>query len=133
MTNNVNKLHEMRRVKAEVAELQGKYDLMAQELAPTLELIEKVGQAADAKQISRRELALGLCPELAALVAGTPARAAREGVRQRKARSVKVYHNPHNGETVETKGGNHKVLKAWKAQYGAETVESWLEQEHAAA
>ncbi|RFQ08223.1 transcriptional regulator, partial [Pseudomonas sp. ATCC 13867] len=24
-------------------------------------------------------------------------------------------------------GGNHKVLKAWKAQYGAEAVESWLQ------
>ncbi|RFQ09378.1 transcriptional regulator, partial [Pseudomonas sp. ATCC 13867] len=23
--------------------------------------------------------------------------------------------------------GNHKVLKAWKAQYGAEAVESWLQ------
>ncbi|EPG5989341.1 transcriptional regulator, partial [Pseudomonas aeruginosa] len=27
----------------------------------------------------------------------------------------------------ETKGGNHKVLKAWKEQYGSETVESWLQ------
>ncbi|MDI7111006.1 transcriptional regulator, partial [Pseudomonas aeruginosa] len=25
------------------------------------------------------------------------------------------------------KGGNHKVLKAWKEQYGSETVESWLQ------
>jgi hypothetical protein len=44
----------------------------------------------------------------------------------RRARQVKVYTNPHNGETVETKGGNHKVLKEWKTKYGAETVESWL-------
>lgn len=34
--------------------------------------------------------------------------------------------NPHTGEFIETKGGNHKGLKAWKVQYGAETVESWL-------
>jgi len=45
----------------------------------------------------------------------------------RRARAVKVYKNPHNGETVETKGGNHRVLKAWKAQYGNEAVESWLQ------
>lgn len=45
----------------------------------------------------------------------------------RKARSVKVYKNPDSGETVETKGGNHKTLKQWKTQYGAETVESWVQ------
>ena len=45
----------------------------------------------------------------------------------RKPREVKVYKNPHNGEVVQTKGGNHAVLKAWKAEHGAETVESWLQ------
>jgi hypothetical protein len=44
----------------------------------------------------------------------------------RKARSVKVYKNPNTGEVVETKGGNHKTLKQWKAEYGSDTVESWL-------
>jgi hypothetical protein len=44
----------------------------------------------------------------------------------RKARSVKVYKNPHNGELIETKGGNHKLLKEWKQQYGADEVESWI-------
>ncbi len=43
----------------------------------------------------------------------------------RRQRTIKVYKNPHTGEVIETKGGNHKVLKAWKAEYGAETVESW--------
>lgn len=44
----------------------------------------------------------------------------------RKPRQIKIYKNPHSGEIVETKGGNHKTLKEWKAQYGANTVESWL-------
>jgi hypothetical protein len=44
----------------------------------------------------------------------------------RKARQVKAYKNPHTGELIETKGGNHKGLKAWKAEHGAATVESWL-------
>ena|ERR1700712_3443481 len=44
----------------------------------------------------------------------------------RRARTVKVYKNPHNAEIVETKGGNHKTLKAWKSEYGSEEVESWL-------
>lgn len=46
----------------------------------------------------------------------------------RKARSVKIYKNPHNGELIETKGGNHRLLKEWKQQYGADEVESWVAQ-----
>jgi len=46
----------------------------------------------------------------------------------RKPRQVKIYKNPHSGEFVETKGGNHKTLKEWKAKYGSDTVESWLTQ-----
>lgn len=45
----------------------------------------------------------------------------------RAPRAVKRYNNPHTGEVVETKGGNHKILKDWKAQYGSDTVESWLQ------
>ena len=44
----------------------------------------------------------------------------------RKPRQVQVYKNPKSGEVIETKGGNHKTLKEWKAKYGADTVESWL-------
>lgn len=45
---------------------------------------------------------------------------------QRQARKVKQYKNPHNGEVIETKGGNHKTLKEWKSQYGSDTVETWV-------
>lgn len=48
------------------------------------------------------------------------------GKQHRRPRVVKVYENPHNGELIETKGGNHRGLKAWKEQYGASTVESWV-------
>ena len=44
----------------------------------------------------------------------------------KRARKVKQYKNPHTGEMIETKGGNHKELKAWKEKYGADTVESWV-------
>ena len=44
----------------------------------------------------------------------------------RRARQVKQYKNPHNGEIIETKGGNHKLLKQWKAEYGGDEVESWV-------
>jgi hypothetical protein len=43
----------------------------------------------------------------------------------RKTRAAKTYKNPQTGEVVETKGGNHKVLKAWKEKHGADVVESW--------
>lgn len=45
----------------------------------------------------------------------------------RRQRQLKVYKNPETGEVVETKGGNNKVLKAWKVKYGAEKVQSWLQ------
>ncbi|AWM92552.1 transcriptional regulator [Pseudomonas sp. 31-12] len=45
----------------------------------------------------------------------------------RKARSVKRYKNPHTGELIETKGGNHKLLKEWKTEHGGQEVESWLQ------
>jgi uncharacterized protein Smg (DUF494 family) len=58
--------------------------------------------------------------------AGHRAPAAESKSSTRKPRQVKVYKNPESGEVVETKGGNHKILKEWKAKYGSATVESWL-------
>lgn len=46
---------------------------------------------------------------------------------KRRERKVKLYKNPHTGEVVETKGGNHKILKAWKAEFGNDEVESWVQ------
>lgn len=58
--------------------------------------------------------------------AGHRAPAVESKAGSRKPRQVKVYKNPHTGEVVETKGGNHKTLKEWKAEYGSSTVESRL-------
>lgn len=44
----------------------------------------------------------------------------------RKPRAVKVYKNPHTGEVIETKGGNHRQLKEWKTEYGSDAVDGWL-------
>ncbi len=44
--------------------------------------------------------------------------------KSRKPRQSKTFKNPHTGETVVTKGGNHNKLKAWRQQYGDE-VASW--------
>ncbi|MDR5907384.1 histone-like nucleoid-structuring protein, MvaT/MvaU family [Franzmannia qiaohouensis] len=44
----------------------------------------------------------------------------------RRKRKLKIYKNPNTGEVVETRGGNQKTLKAWKDEFGNDTVESWL-------
>lgn len=48
---------------------------------------------------------------------------------QRRPRSLKRYTHPETGEVIETKGGNHKILKAWKAEHGADVVEGWRQGE----
>ncbi|EHA15236.1 MULTISPECIES: histone-like nucleoid-structuring protein, MvaT/MvaU family [Halomonadaceae] len=52
-----------------------------------------------------------------------------ESPARRKKRKIKVYRNPYDWEIVETRGGNHKTLRAWKDQHGAEVVDSWLVEE----
>ena len=34
-------------------------------------------------------------------------------------------HASGGGEVVDTKGGNHRTLKDWKAQWGSDEVETW--------
>ncbi|MDZ5605212.1 histone-like nucleoid-structuring protein, MvaT/MvaU family [Pseudomonas sp. RP23018S] len=43
----------------------------------------------------------------------------------RAPRQLIVYTNPHDGTKVETKGGNHAVLKAWGKQFGKDVVKGW--------
>jgi len=53
------------------------------------------------------------------------ARAGRSAPSVRRPRKVKQYKNPHTGEVVETRGGNHRTLKEWKQKWGGDVVESW--------
>lgn len=43
----------------------------------------------------------------------------------RAKRPMKTYKNPHTGEMVKTRGGNHKVLNEWREKHGKEAVQSW--------
>lgn len=45
----------------------------------------------------------------------------------RAKRPMKTYKNPHTGEVVKTRGGNHKTLNEWRDKYGKEAVQSWQE------
>jgi len=73
---------------------------------------------------SLRNIVAVLDPQAATATRRTPGFS--EPKTTRKPRQLKVYKNPHTGEVVETKGGNHKTLKEWKSEYGSDTVESWL-------
>ncbi len=53
-----------------------------------------------------------------------PVRAAKPAAGKRT-RKMKQYSNPNTGEVIETKGGNHKTLKEWKAKWGGAVVEGW--------
>jgi hypothetical protein len=44
-------------------------------------------------------------------------------------RAMKVYKNPHTGEVVRTRGGNHKTLNEWREQHGKATVKTWQEED----
>ncbi|OHZ02634.1 histone-like nucleoid-structuring protein, MvaT/MvaU family [Salinicola sp. MIT1003] len=55
-----------------------------------------------------------------------PAAAQTGSTGGRRKRKLKIYKNPNTGEVVETRGGNHKTLKAWKDEHGSDTVESWV-------
>ena len=43
----------------------------------------------------------------------------------RAKRPMKTYKNPHTGEVVKTRGGNHKTLNEWRQKHGKEAVQSW--------
>lgn len=38
----------------------------------------------------------------------------------------RTYTNPHTGESVVTRGSNHRTVNQWREQYGSEEVEKWL-------
>lgn len=68
--------------------------------------------------------------DLATIFALTPVSGRSvSGRGNRTKRKLKIYVNPNSNETIETRGGNHRILKQWKAQYGSDTVESWLREE----
>jgi len=43
----------------------------------------------------------------------------------RAKRPLKTYKNPHTGEVVKTRGGNHKTLNEWRQKHGKEAVQGW--------
>lgn len=113
---------EYKALEAQIAEQQARLEALKndQNLQKEIEFENKLRALLGEYGYSLRNVIALLDPHVGKVVAAPVKGARRERV-------VKCYKNPSTGEVVETKGGNHKVLKAWKAEYGADTVEGWLQ------
>ena len=113
---------EYKALEAQIAEQQARLEALKndQKLQKEIEFENKLRALLAEYNYSLRNVIALLDPS-AGKTAAAPAKGAR------RERTVKRYKNPHTGEVIETKGGNHKVLKAWKAEHGAEAVEAWLQ------
>ncbi|HHX6292450.1 MULTISPECIES: histone-like nucleoid-structuring protein, MvaT/MvaU family [Pseudomonas] len=116
----VSKVQQVADIDAQIAELQKQRE----------EIISSPGYQAEAEFSGKlRELMGSYDKSLRDVIKllDPEARAEKPVRTHKRVRTLKRYKNPHTGEVVETKGGNHRTLKAWKDQYGAEAVNSWIE------
>ncbi|RUR43591.1 histone-like nucleoid-structuring protein, MvaT/MvaU family [Vreelandella populi] len=95
------------------------------ELKKELEFKEKL----QALMIEHGKEARDVCEILDPTYLKAPTKVTNTVVRQQ--RPLKVYKNPYTGQVVETRGGNHKVIQEWKAEYGNEEIVNWLLKEKA--
>lgn len=118
-------INEYRATEEAIKELQARLKNLSQDdkLQTELEFEGKLRTLMGEYQKSLRDIIALLDPE--AKFSKAPRAPAAKVPGTKRARKVKQYKNPHNGETIETKGGNHKVLKEWKAKWGGDVVESW--------
>lgn len=116
----MSKLVEMRNVEKEIQELTARLESLKSDerVKKELEFVDKLQDLMKEYGKTNRDVLAILDPE------GRSASSPASGGAKRT-RKMKQYKNPHNGQTIETKGGNHKVLKAWKEQYGSDVVEGW--------
>ena len=116
--------NEYRATEEAIKELQERLKSLSADdkLQKELEFEGKLRELMGEYQKSLRDIIALLDPEART---GKAQRAARAPAASKRARRVKQYKNPHNGEVIETKGGNHKTLKEWKAKWGSDEVEGW--------
>lgn len=116
-------INEYRATEEAIKELQERLKNLSQDdkLKKELEFEGKLRTLMGEYQKSLRDIIALLDPEAKS---AKGVRASKPAVTKR-ARKVKQYKNPHSGEVIETKGGNHKTLKEWKAKWGADVVEGW--------
>lgn len=118
-----SRVQEYHQTQAAIIDLQKRLDELKPKVEEEMALIDRVKSEIEKHGFNPRDIALAIYPAL-----GKGSDQSQQTKPTRRARTVKVYINPETNERVETKGGNHKVLKAWKQKHGGDTVESWLQQ-----
>jgi len=118
-------INEYRATEVAIKELQARLQSMSVDgqLQKELDFEKKLRELMGEYSKSLRDVIALLDPE--AKLNKAPRGAAVKATGTKRARKVKQYKNPHNGEIIETKGGNHKTLKEWKAKWGGDVVEGW--------
>lgn len=114
--------------------LLNKFAALSQEATDLQEQIERMHENPELqKEFEFRDKLMSLMqeygkstPDVLALLMPSPDDAEEKGVRKRAKRKMKTYKNPTTGEVIETRGGNHRTLKAWKQEHGSDVVESWV-------
>lgn len=116
-------INEYRATEEAIKELQDRLNNLKNndELKKEMEFEEKLRNVMGEYGKSLRDIIALLDPDRVKKNRGSASAAATP----RRTRNTKCYTNPHNGQEILTKGGNHKTLKEWKAKWGADVVESW--------
>jgi len=123
----MSKILEFRATEEAIMELQARLEALKgdQKLQVELEFEQKLRQLMQDYGKTLRDINMILDPE--SFQRATPA--VYKATQPRRPREAKRYRNPYTDEVVVTKGGNHRMLKAWKEEFGSEAVESWVEVE----
>jgi hypothetical protein len=121
----MSKVAQFNQMQKDLEALQARMAQIKEAATSEMELIDLIKSTAAEKNLSLLDIALAIAPQLEKASKGGK-EVKGEGRPPRRARVLKRYNNPHTGEAVETKGGNHRQLKEWKAKWGANTVEGWL-------
>lgn len=116
-------INEYRATEEAIKELQDRLKNLSQDdkLKKELEFEGKLRALMGEYQKSLRDIIAMLDPD----TKGSKSIRAAKPTASKRARKVKQYKNPNTGDVIETKGGNHKVLKEWKAKWGSDVVEGW--------
>lgn len=119
-------INEYRATEEAIKELQARLANLAQDgsLQKEMEFEEKLRALMGEYGKSLRDVNLILDPDHKAFRGGKAS--TQDKPTSKRARKIKQYKNPHNGEVIETKGGNHKTLKEWKEKWGGDVVETWF-------
>lgn len=120
----MSKLLKMKALKAELSALQEKAERLESdpEVQRTQEFLELIQETMKEYGVTTEALVSMLRPGYVLVEASS----AEKPARPRRERRVKIYRNPHNGEEIRTAGGNHKVLRTWREQWGAAINDWWV-------